>query len=259
MEKKLAQYDWADKRVWVTGASTGIGAALVKAFLARGARVAMTARRRDLLEEIAAGADRSRVLVVPADVTDRAAVTAAARTIEDAWGGIDLAVFNAGGVVDDDYVATMALNYFSIVYGIEAVVPGMVARGRGHIAAVASLAGYRPAPVRTEYGASKAAAIYLLDGLRFTLEPQGVRVTAINPGFVRTPLTSRNNFTMPFLVEADDAAQRIVRGLERGKKEIHFPAPMSWTAKVLRVLPYPLYERLIRALQQARVKVEPTR
>jgi short-subunit dehydrogenase len=138
-------------------------------------------------------------------------------------------------------------------------VPGMVARGRGHIAAVASLAGYRPAPVRTEYGASKAAAIYLLDGLRFTLEPQGVRVTAINPGFVRTPLTSRNNFTMPFLVEADDAAQRIVRGLERGKKEIHFPAPMSWTAKVLRVLPYPLYERLIRALQQARVKVEPTR
>src|SRR5262245_10438463 len=252
-------YVWASSRVWVTGASAGIGAALVKAFLGRGARVAMTARRRDLLDEIAGGADRSRVLVAPADVTDRAAVTAAARTIEDAWGGIDLAVFNAGGVVDDDFVATMALNYFSIVYGIEAVVPGMAARRRGHIAAVASLAGYRPAPVRTEYGASKAAAIYLLDGLRFTLEPQGVRVTVINPGFVRTPLTSRNNFTMPFLVEADDAAERIVRGLERGKKEIHFPAPMSWAAKVLRVLPYPVYERLIRALQRAPATEGPTR
>jgi short-subunit dehydrogenase len=261
-------YDWASSRVWVTGASAGIGAALARALVARGARVAITARRRDLLDEIAhlpaeasakAGADRSRVLVVPADVTDRAAVTAAARAIEEAWGGIDLAVFNAGGLVDDDFVATMALNYFSIVYGIEAVVPGMLARGRGHIAAVASLAGYRPAPVRTEYGASKAAAIFLLDGLRFKLEPQGVRVTVINPGFVRTPLTSRNNFTMPFLLEADDAAERIVKGLERGKREIHFPAPMSWAAKVLRVLPYPLYARIIRALQRAPAKAEPPR
>jgi short-subunit dehydrogenase len=253
-----ASEKWAGSRVWITGASTGIGAALAKALVARGARVAVTARRRDLLDDVA-GLDRSRVLVVPADVTDRAAVTAAARAIEEAWGGVDLAVFNAGGVVDDDFVATMALNYFSIVYGIEAVVPGMVARRRGHIAAVASLAGYRPAPVRTEYGASKAAAIFLLDGLRFKLEPQGVRVTVINPGFVRTPLTSRNNFTMPFLVEADDAAERIVKGLERGKREIHFPAPMSWAAKVLRVLPYPLYARIIRALQRAPAKAEPPR
>ena len=249
----------------MTGASTGIGAALVKTLVGRGARVAITARRRDLLDQIARahaspGDDvGSRVLVVPADVTDRAAVTAAARTIESAWGGIDLAIFNAGGVVEHDFVATMALNYFSVVYGIEAVVDGMLARGRGHVAAVASLAGYRPAPVATEYGASKAAVIYLMDGLRFSLAPRGVRVTVINPGFVRTPLTDRNNFEMPFLVEADDAAERIVSGLERGKKEIHFPAPMSWTAKLLRVLPYPVYERLIRALQRAPATAEPTR
>src|SRR5262245_128324 len=252
-------YVWGDSRVWVTGASTGIGAALVKAFLARGARVAMTARRRDLLDEIARGADRSRVLVVPADVTDRAAVTTAARAIEAAWGGIDVAIFNAGGVVEHDFVATMALNYSSVVYGIEAVVDGMLSRGRGHIAAVASLAGYRPAPIATEYGASKAAVIYLMDGLRFSLAPRGVRVTVINPGFVRTPLTDRNDFPMPFLVEADAAAERIVKGLERGKREIHFPAPMSWTAKLLRVLPFPVYERLIRALQRAPAKAEPTR
>jgi short-subunit dehydrogenase len=245
---------FTDARVWITGASAGIGAALVNAFVARGARVAVTARRRDLLAQIAkahGGPDGSRVLVVPADVTDRDAVVSAARTIEAAWGGIDLAVFNAGGVVEGDFIKTMALNYSSVVYGIDAVADGMVGRGRGHIAAVASLAGYRPGPVAHEYGASKAAVIYLMNGLRFTLAPRGVKVTVINPGFVRTPLTDRNAFRMPFLVEADDAAERIVRGLERGKKEIHFPAPMSWAAKILRVLPYPVYERLILALQRA--------
>jgi short-subunit dehydrogenase len=253
---------FTDARVWITGASTGIGAALVNALTARGARVAVTARRRDLLEHIAAahgGRDGSRVLVVPADVTDREAVIAAARTIDAAWGGIDLAIFNAGGVVEGDFIKTMALNYASVVYGVEAVADGMIARGRGQIAAVASLAGYRPGPVAHEYGASKAAVIYLMNGLRFTLAPRGVKVTVINPGFVRTPLTDRNHFTMPFLVEADDAAERIVRGLERGKKEIHFPAPLSWAAKVLRVLPYPVYERLILALQPAPKTAAPPR
>jgi len=253
---------FTDARVWITGASAGIGAALVKAFAARGARVAVTARRRDLLDQLAAahgGAGRSRILVVPADVTSRDAVVAVARTIEAAWGGVDLAIFNAGGVVAGDFIATMALNYASVVYGVDAVKDGMIARGRGHIAAVASLAGYRPGPVAHEYGASKAAVIYLMNGLRFTLAPLGVKVTVINPGFVRTPLTDRNRFPMPFLVEADDAAERIVRGLERGKKEIHFPAPMSWAAKVLRVLPYPIYERIILALQPARATEAPPR
>jgi short-subunit dehydrogenase len=252
----------ANARVWVTGASAGIGAALVKTLVARGARVAVTARRRDLLEQIAkahGGPDGSRVLVVPADVTDRDAVAVAARTIRGAWGAIDLAIFNAGGIVEGDFVKTMTLNYSSVVYGVEAVVNSMLARGQGHIAAVASLAGYRPSPVAQEYGASKAAVIYLMDGLRFTLAPKGIKVTVINPGFVRTPLTDRNKFRMPFLIEADDAAERIVRGLERGKQEIHFPAPLSWTAKVLRVLPYPLYERLIRALRRAPATEEPPR
>ena len=140
----------------------------------------------------------------------------------------------------------MALNYFSVVYGIGAVLPGMLARGSGHVAAVASLAGYRPTPRAVAYGASKAAVIYLLDGLRFELAPRGIAVTLINPGFVRTPLTSRHTFRMPFLVEADEAAERIVRGLARRKKEIHFPAPLSWTMKLLRILPAGLYEQVIR-------------
>ena len=245
------------QRVWVTGASSGIGEALVAPLVARGARVAITARRRDLLDAIAArhnGATGSPVIAIPADVTDRDAIHAAARHIEHAWGGIDVAIFNAGGSVGleggafhaDDYTQTMTLNYFSVVYGIDAVLPGMLERGKGHIAAVASLGGYRPTPVAVAYGASKAAVIHLMDGLRFDLAPRGVAITVINPGFVRTPLTARHTFHMPFLVEAADAAERIVRGLEHHAREIHFPAPLSWTMKALRVLPYGLYAQIIK-------------
>jgi short-subunit dehydrogenase len=242
---------FTNQRIWVTGASAGIGAAVAQVFLRRGARVALTARRTDLLTAIAARHDASTVMVVPADVTDRIAVEAAARTIEERWGGIDLAVFNAGGVVEHDYVETMRLNYFSVVYGIQAVLPGMLARGTGHVAGVASLAGYRALPDAVPYGASKAAVIYLMDGLRFEVEPQGVAVTTINPGFIRTPLTDKNEFHMPFLVEVDDAAERIVRGLERRAREIHFPAPLSWTLKLLRILPYPLYERVMKTQRRS--------
>jgi len=171
-------------RVWLTGASSGIGEALVAPLVRRGARVAITARRRDRLDAIAArlaAEGRSTVLPVPVDVTDRGAVIDAAQRIERAWGGIDLAIFNAGGSVDHDreaaavgreafrsatYTGTTALNYFSVVYGIEAVLPDMLARGSGHIAAVASLAGYR-ASASVAYVASKAAVIHLMEGVRF--------------------------------------------------------------------------------------------
>jgi short-subunit dehydrogenase len=242
-------------RVWLTGASSGIGEALVAPLLRRGARVAITARRSDLLSALAAKhvvGDGGSVLVVAADVTDRDAVNSAARHIEEAWGGIDLAIFNAGGSIDSDgfnasdYVSTMALNYFSVVYGVEAVLPGMLASRRGHIAAVASLAGYRPVPVALPYSVSKAAVIHFLEGLRLAYGERHIKVTVVNPGFVRTPLTARNSFTMPFLVEVDDAAERIVQGLERGKYEVHFPAPLSWPLKLLRVLPPAIYAALIK-------------
>jgi short-subunit dehydrogenase len=246
-------------RVWLTGGSSGIGEALVAPLVRRGARVAITARRTDRLTAIAAkhAAGRASVLVVPADVTDGAAVATAAKQVESAWGGIDLAIFNAGGTsspksgtrnpqfVADDYTKTMVLNYFSVVYGIEAVLPGMLARGSGHVAAVASLAGYRPSTVAVPYSASKAAVIHLMEGLRLDVESRGITVTVVNPGFVRTPLTAPNTFKMPFLVEVDDAAERIVRGLERRKNEILFPAPLVWTVKLLRMLPNGLYAQVI--------------
>jgi NAD(P)-dependent dehydrogenase (short-subunit alcohol dehydrogenase family) len=182
-------------RVWVTGASSGIGEALVGALLRRGARVAVTARRIDVLTTLAEShAAEGEVLVVPADVTSPEAVGAAAARIEAAWGGIDLAIFNAGGSVEQlqstarnpqllasQYVQTMTLNYSSVVYCVEAVLPGMLGRGSGHIAAVASLSGYRATTVALSYSASKAAVIHLMEGLRFLLEPRGLRVTVINP------------------------------------------------------------------------------
>jgi len=242
-----------DARVWLTGASSGIGEALVPELVARGARVAISARRADALEAIAARFPNGQVVAVPVDVTDRAAVQAAAARIEALWGGIDLALFNAGthrpvsGLTIDaaDFESLMTVNYLSVIYGVEAVVPGMLARGAGHIAGVASLAGYRALPTAAAYGASKAAVILALDALRFDLAPRGIDVTVVNPGFVRTPLTDLNEFHMPMRIDADAAARLIADGLERRAREIHFPARFSWLMKTLRILPYPLYAALV--------------
>jgi short-subunit dehydrogenase len=244
-------------RVWVTGASSGIGEALTAALGSAGARLALTARRRDRLDEMAGALRRAGgdVLVAPADVADRDAVLAAGRAIENAWGGIDLAVFNAGfgkrlrwAEFDArDFAAIFAVNLFGVMYGVEAVLPGMLRRGAGRIAAVGSLAGYRGAPTLAGYGSSKAALIHAMDSLRFDLAPHGIGVTLINPGYVRTPLTATNQYWMPALMDADRAAAIIVRGLERDRKEIHFPARFSLTLKVLRALPFPIYERIVTA------------
>jgi short-subunit dehydrogenase len=243
-------------RVWVTGASSGIGAAVVPVLAARGARVAVSARRADLLESLAAGWRRggAEILVAPVDVTDRSGVIAAVRSIEATWGGIELALLNAGGHRPPEgagfdasqFVDVMTVNYFGVLYGMEAVLPGMLERGRGHIAGVASLSGYRAIPTAAAYGASKAALIHALESIRFDLEPLGITVTVINPGFIRTPLTDRNRFRMPFLMDVERAAAIIVAGLERDRKEIHFPRVFSSMLKLARILPFPVYERIIR-------------
>jgi NADP-dependent 3-hydroxy acid dehydrogenase YdfG len=245
-----------NQSVWLTGASSGIGEALIEPLVRAGARVAISARRVDRLEALAAArrAAGAEVLAVPVDVTNRDAVHVAAREIEARFGRIDLAIFNAGSHAPvsalafsaDPYEYLMRLNFLSVLYGVEAVLPGMMARGSGHIAAVASVAGYRALPTAGAYGSSKAALIYAMDTMRFDVAPKGVKVTVINPGFVKTPLTDRNQFRMPAIIDADRAAEIIVRGLARGKKEIHFPAGFTWTLKLMRILPYPVYESLIR-------------
>jgi NAD(P)-dependent dehydrogenase (short-subunit alcohol dehydrogenase family) len=243
-------------RVWLTGASSGIGEALVPELTRRGARVAVTARRGDKLEGLARGwrADGADILVVPGDMSRRDEVLETYRRIEAPWGGVDVAIFNAGthspasgaGFDSRQFQDLALLNYLGPLFGIEAVLPGMLARRHGQIVGVASVAGYRALPTAAAYGASKAALNFALDALRFDLEPRGITVTVVNPGFIQTPLTERNTFRMPFLMPVDRAVRVMARDIERDKKESRFPYVFTSFVKLMRVLPYPVYERLIR-------------
>jgi len=240
-------------RVWVCGASSGIGAALVHELAARGCRVAASARRADRLAELA-GSARGEVVPLTVDVTDRAAMMAAEEEIRDRFGAIDLAVLNAAywgqfsvDAWDTDVIRRhFETNVIGMAHGVEAVLADMRRRRGGAIAGMASLAGYRGLPRSEAYGATKAAEINMLESLRIDLRPSGIAVHTICPGFVRTDLTARNTFRMPFMLEADDAARRIVHGLERGRAEIVFPLPMLLLMKTAKVVPVRLWAEAFR-------------
>ena len=249
----------AGSRVWITGASSGIGAALVTELAGRGCRVAASARRADKLDELAATAP-GEVLAVPADVTDRDAMLAAAEAVRERFGGIDLAVLNAAywGQFSVDAWDTEVIrrhfdtNVMGLAHGVEAVLADMRRRRSGAIAGMASLAGYRGLPRSEAYGATKAAEINMLESLRIDLRPLGISVHTVCPGFVRTDLTAKNTFPMPFMLDADEAARRIVRGLEKGKAEIAFPLPMLIALKAARLVPVRLWAEAFRAVPQRR-------
>ena len=240
-------------RVWVCGASSGIGAALVHELAARGCRVAASARRADRLDELA-GSARGEVVPLTVDVTDRAAMMAAEAEIRGRFGAIDLAVLNAAhwGQFSVDAWDTEVIrrhfdtNVIGMAHGVEAVLADMRRRRSGAIAGMASLAGYRGLPRSEAYGATKAAEINMLESLRIDLRPCGIAVHTICPGFVRTDLTAKNTFRMPFMLEADDAARRIVHGLERGRAEIVFPLPMLLLMKTAKVVPVRLWAEAFR-------------
>jgi short-subunit dehydrogenase len=228
-------------RIWVTGASTGIGAALARELADRGARVAISARSADQLAEVAAG----RMAVVPVDVTDRAATVAAGQAVREALGGLDVAVLNAGTWSEFHvepwdsqlFADHLQVNVMGAVHTMEAVVPQMLAAGSGRVVGVASVAGYRGLPGSEAYGAGKAAMINLLEALRGSLAPRGVVVQTVNPGFVATRMTDRNRFPMPFKVSAEAAARTIADGIARDRAEIVFPLPMAVLMKALRLVP----------------------
>ena len=244
--------DWRDVRVWVVGASTGIGAAAAKLLLARGARVAVSARSADKLTGLIAG--HAHALALPLDVTDAGAQRAAHAQIAQAWGGLDLAILCAGTYsplrADQFDLAVInhhfAVNFTGVLHGIDAVLPGMLAAAQGHIAVVASVAGYRGLPNALAYGPSKAALINLAETLYLDLHEKGLGVSVINPGFVETPLTAQNTFAMPALMSAEEAAREIVKGLERGEFETHFPKRFTRTLKALGLLPDAAYFKAIK-------------
>ena len=233
---------------WVVGGSSGIGAAVAKELHCRGARVAISARRRDQLAEVSAGT----MLVVAADVTDAASLKAAASRIRNELGPIDLAVLSAGywkqmAATDWDTEAFdrhVQVNLIGMSNAISAVLPQMLARHQGVIAGIASVAGYRGLTGAEAYGATKAGQINLLESLRLHVARDGVRVITVCPGFVRTDLTAGNDFPMPFIIDADAAGRSVCDGLERERTEIVFPVRMAILMKAARLVPVSLWSAL---------------
>lgn len=242
--------------VALTGASSGLGLQLAVQLARRGARLALMSRRVQPLEEAAARArgEGGQAMVLPLDVADAAAVADAVARVEEAWGPVDLAVANAGTgapVVVDDFTAAesnrvMRVNYEGPSNLFAAVLPAMLARGSGHLVGVSSVAAFRGLPASGPYSASKAALSTLMESLRIELVPRGIGVTVVHPGFIRTPLTEKNPFAMPFILEADDAASRILRRLDAAPRTIEFPWPLVWAGRLGRFLPDWLWDVVMR-------------
>jgi short-subunit dehydrogenase len=240
--------DWRGKRVWLVGASSGIGAAMARELAGRGARLALSARSIEKLQALAI----ADALLLPCDATDRASLAAARLCVLGAWGGIDLVIYLAG-----DYVPMRASDFnlaaaervvevnFSAALRLTDVVLSDLQPGGG-IAFVASVAGYRGLPKALCYGPGKAALIHFAEVLHLDLAPKGVGVWVINPGFVSTQLTAKNDFTMPALQTPEQAALAMVDGFGGGHFEIHFPKRFTRMLKLFAILPYRWYFPLIR-------------
>jgi len=245
--------DWPGKRVWITGASSGIGAAVARVLLEQGARVAVSARSAPELERMVA-LHGDAAIALPLDVTDAAAADSALQRIVAAWGGIDFVLFCAGThqparAWELDAGAARRLvdvNLNGVLNGLPPVVRQMLRQQSGAIGIVSSVAGYGGLPTALVYGATKAALINLAETLYLDLSPRGIGVFLVNPGFVKTPLTDRNQFHMPALIGVDEAAREILAGLARGRFEIHFPRRFTRWLKLLQLLPYRFYFALVR-------------
>ena len=242
--------DWQGKRVWLVGASTGIGAAFAQELARRGARLALSARSLDKLRALAIDS----ALLLPCDATDTASLHAAHQTLLAAWGGVDLVVHLAG-----DYVPMRADNFdlvtaekvvavnFNGAMRLAATVLSDLAPGGG-IAFVASVAGYRGLPKSLAYGPGKAALIHFAECLWYDLNPKGIGVWVVNPGFVATRLTDKNDFAMPALITPEQAAAEMVAGFAAGRFEIHFPKRFTRMLKLLAHLPYRWSFPLVRRI-----------
>lgn len=243
---------------WITGASSGLGRALARRMAADGWRIAASARGAEALADLAASAVdlEGEIRTYPLDVTDPAAVTDALISIEQDLGPIGQAVLNAGThkpvraatFAASDFRDLTALNLMGTVHCLEALLPGMIARRGGRIAVVASVAGYRGLPTSAAYGMTKAGLINMAEALKPELDAYGIKLQLVNPGFVRTPLTDKNPFPMPFLMEVEDAAEAFYRGLRADRFEIVFPQRFAYLLKILRCLPAPLAFAVTRRL-----------
>ncbi len=245
--------DWSQQVVLITGASSGIGRALAVALGRRGATVGLLARRAETLQEIGREVEAAdgHAYALPADVQDAVAVRAAADELRARCGRIDVLVANAGvaGEISERFDAeniasVLGINVVGAAHSVAAVLPEMKARGRGQLVAISSLAGYRGLPKSAAYCASKAALTAMFESLRLDLHGTGVDVTIIRPGFIKTPLTADWHARMPYLMELDDATNKIVRAIEQRRKLYSFPWQLAGIVRLARLMPVWLYDRI---------------
>lgn len=247
-----------DGVAWITGASTGIGRGLARQLASEGYTVAATARdeeRLATLVEETAGLP-GKILSFPCDVTDEEAMRRTAADIESKAGPVALAVFNAGNYFPTrgerlevlNIIKTYEINLFGVLYGLVPVVEYMCSRGFGHVVIVGSASAFFGWPSAAAYGSSKAALNNLAEALKHDFDRLNIRLQMVNPGFIATPLTQNNQFSMPALMSVDDAVARFSAGLKSGGHEVTFPRRFTWPLKLLRILPFGLRFRLVHKL-----------
>jgi NAD(P)-dependent dehydrogenase (short-subunit alcohol dehydrogenase family) len=238
---------------WITGASTGIGAALARRMAGEGWTVAISARSGDALEKLASE-HPGRIIPMPVDITDHEAVESAISKLENDHGSIACAVLNAGIYIPvhaespryEDYARTIAVNLGGTAACLCALTPRMTGRGGGQIIIVSSATGFGGMPTASAYGATKAGLINMAECLAIELHRHGVLVQCVTPGFVETPAQTGNAFPKPFMISADEAARRIMKGMMSGRFEITFPRRFTWALKALYALPRAWHIALVR-------------
>jgi len=236
----------------ITGASSGIGRRLALEFARRGARLGLVARRAAVLDEIVEEAEThgTKAIALAADVRDAPALRAVADRLRAEFGRIDLLIANAGigttadaaEMQPDDIASVLNINVLGAANSVAAVAPEMVAQGGGQLAVISSLAAYRGLPKSAAYCASKAAVSAFFESVRLDLQPRGIAVTIIHPGFIKTPLTEGRHADMPFLMELDDAVKLIVRAIEKRKKSYAFPWQLASIVRLGMVMPIFMYD-----------------
>ncbi len=244
---------WAGKKVWLVGASEGIGAATAMLLAGEGAQLVLSARSTEKLVSLVASLPGAGHMVQNVDVTNNESVVAAWEAIEARWGGVDMVMYNAGiytpmSAKDFDLQKTEAMmdvNFGGALRVLAPVIPYFMAKKAGHIVLVASVAAYRGLPRAIGYGASKAALLHLGENMAIDLDGTGIKVQVVCPGFVKTRLTDINEFPMPFIMTADKAAQRIVRGISSNRFEVYFPKRFALILKTMQLLPHKLYFALV--------------
>ena len=242
------------KKIWITGASSGIGKSVAEKFANEGWKVAVSARRKELLDELA---KNPNIVSFPLDVTNRNQINEVFKNILDNFGDLDTCLFSSGTYepkdeqnIDPDKIKNVInVNFLGVIDCVKSVERYFKDKKSGHISIVSSIVGYRGLPNSSGYGPSKAALTNFSESIYFDFKKFGVRVSVVSPGFIKTPLTDKNEFPMPFLKTPEYAAEKIFNGLVKSSAfEIHFPKGLTLTLKFLRILPYRLYLFLVDKL-----------